>query len=193
MFTTIIAIFIISFFVLMIGVGIWGFIKLNKIGLLQGFMRGKWLASLLTSLLVIAFLTGSVGLLAKSSWAQPLLVYTIYIWLVYVWLYNLRIILNMVALLQNEKPTSISHFMGRSQFYDDLIHKTIELSKNPEGEEDDGQEAHAASDPPLEEMLNDETMFPLLFQIGIRRKIKRKLIGLLIHTVIFLTILTFIS
>lgn len=192
MLTTIIAVSVIIFFTLVIAVGTFSLIGLNKLGLLKGFMQGKWLASLLTSVLMILFFVSAIGLLVGTTWASPLMTYTIYVWLVYVWLYNLNIILGMLTLLKTEKPRSISHFMGRSEFFDNLIEKSIDLSNTSSGMEETEDGAHAVSDSPLEEMLNDENTFPELFQIGIRRKMKRKLIGLIVHTVILFIILVFI-
>lgn len=192
MLTTLIAAFIILFFTLVVVIGTWALIRLKKIGLLKGFMQGKWLLSLLTSILMISFFVSSIGLLIGTSWARSLLVNTIYVWLIYVWLYNLKVIAGMWTMLQVENPKSISHFMGRSPFFDELVHKSIDLSNTPSKTAESGESAHPVTDSPLEAMLNDENTFPELFQIGMRRKIRKKLIGLVVQTIIFIVILIII-
>ena len=82
MLTTLIAAFIILFFTLVVVIGTWALIRLKKIGLLKGFMQGKWLLSLLTTILMISFFTSSIGLLIGTPWARSLLVNTIYVWLI---------------------------------------------------------------------------------------------------------------
>jgi hypothetical protein len=55
MLSIIIAVFLVVFFLFLIGVLVWGVIRLRRLGLLAGFMRGKWLLSLLTIAFVLYF------------------------------------------------------------------------------------------------------------------------------------------
>jgi hypothetical protein len=82
--------------------------------------------------------------------------------------------------------------MGRSPFFDGLVHKSIDLSNTPSKTEGSDESAHPVTDSPLEAMLNDENTFPELFQIGMRSKMRKKLIGLVVQTIIFVVILIFI-
>ncbi|KAA3621314.1 MAG: hypothetical protein DWQ02_27980 [Bacteroidetes bacterium] len=190
MLTKIIGIFILISFTFIILFGTFTFIRLHKMGLLIMFMKGKWLSGLLTTGFFGLFLTCGVGLIAQISWAGPILFYTIIFWLIYVWLYNLKTLLNMYAFLTNDKGKSISHYMGRSKFFDTLIHKTIEMSdQGPYQSPEDPAEPHAVRDGSLDVLLNDEETFQELFPIAIRRKMKRKVTGLLIHTAISVLIL----
>lgn len=193
MINTIIALFLIISFILIIGIGIWAFQKLHKTGLLKTFLKGKILLSVLTMIFVVSFIVSSIGLIVGSTWAGPLLFYTLIGWLIYVWAYNMKAILNLFMLMKEERPRGISQFMGRSEFFDELVHKSIELDNQanypaPENEE----EAHAVRDGSLEELLNDEEAFGDLFPYAIRRKLKRKIIGLVVHTVIYVVILILI-
>lgn len=190
MSSTITAVFLILFFSLLIGIVVVAFFVLQKTGLLASFMKGKWLLSLLSFGFIIAFIAGGIGLLARSEWAVPLLRYTIYGWLAYLWLYGLGKLVGMWTLLRQEEATTISQFAGRDPFFDEVLEKSIEFGKrsiHPEPESD--EMPHAITDSPMEEMMNDEELFEELFPFAIRRKMKRKMIGLLIHTAIMLLIL----
>lgn len=190
MLIKIIAVFIIFTFSVIIAFGIFSFIRLHKTGLFMLFMRGKWLLSLLTTTLMILFIVCSVAILMNKNRAVPVLFYTICIWLVYVWLYNLKSLFNLFVILRFDKGKTISHYMGRSKFFDELIGKAIELSNKgnyPDPETED--EPHAVRDASLEALLNDEEKFQELFPIAIRRKMKRKFVGLVVHTVVLVAIL----
>lgn len=190
MSTTITAVFLLLFFFLLIGIMVIASTILHKTGLLAGFMKGRWLLSLLTISFVGAFVAGGIGLLTKADWAVPLLRYTIYGWLIYLWLYGLNKLFGMWALLRQEEATTLSQFAGRDPFFDEVLEKSIEFSKRSTHPEPASDEMpHGVTDSPLEEMMNDEELFEDLFPIAIRRKMKRKVIGLLIHTVIMLLIL----
>ncbi|MEZ4994047.1 MAG: hypothetical protein R2824_26715 [Saprospiraceae bacterium] len=190
MLSIIIAVFILFFFVVVIAFSVWAFSRMHKIGLLRGFMKGKWLLSFLTLTFLVAFIASAIGLLTRADWAVPLLRYTVSGWLPYVWIYGLNKLLGMAATLKFEQATSLSQFVGRDKYFDEVLEKSIALSKEsghavPESPDD----AHGVTDSPLEEMLNDEELFRELFPIALRRKIKRQVIGLLIHTIIMLAIL----
>jgi hypothetical protein len=194
MFTNIIAVSLILFFIVIIAAGIWAFSRLHKMGLLKLFMQGQWLLGLLTTSFIFLFIVCGVGLMMKAAWAAPVLYYTICFWLVYVWLYNLKTLLKMFALLKDDEAKSISHFMGRSKFFDELIHKSIELSnkgtyETPENPDD----PHAVRDGSMDVLLNDEELFKEVFPMAVRKKIKRKMIGLLVHTAIFVVFLILIG
>jgi len=193
MITKTIAVFLIFLFVVLIAVAVWAFHLLHKVGLLATFMRGKWLGSLLSGLFVIQFIVTGIAMLMQVDWAVPVMCYTIYLWLIYVWCYGLKDILKFVLLLKTEKATSISQFIGRSEQFDELIEKSIALSKesgNSTTEEEGG--AHAVTDSSWENLLNDEDWFKEVFPYALRKKIKRKVIGLLVHTAIFVVILILI-
>jgi hypothetical protein len=156
-------------------------------------MRGQLLLSLLSLLFVIAFITSGIAMLMQAEWAVPVLCYTIYGWLIYVWLYGLKKLLDLVALLKFETAQSVSQLMGRSKLFDEVIEKSIELSKqssHPDSE--DAEEANAVSDTEWENLINDEEWFKEVFPYAIRKRIKRKVIGLLVHTAIFVVILMLI-
>ncbi len=190
MLTKIIGIFILISFAFIILFGTFSFIRLHKMGLLKMFMKGKWLSGLLTTGFFILFLTCGAGLIAEASWAAPILFYTMIFWLIYVWLYNLKVLLNMFLMLKYDRGNSISHYMGRSKFFDTLIHKAIEMSnQGPYQSPEDSGEPHAVRDGSLDALLNDEETFKNLFPIAIRRKMKKKMKGLLIHTAISILIL----
>lgn len=195
MITTIIAIFIIFIFTLAIAGLIYALIRLKGLGMLALFallMRGKWLLSMLSFAFIATFFTSAIAMLMGKDWATPLLVYTIYGWLVYVWLYNLKLLWNMYALLKWEKAQSVSQLMGRSKVFDELIEKSIEISKTSTVPPEPGADAHAVRDAQWEKVLNNEEFFQEVFPIAIRKKMRKKLIGLSIHTIIFLVILALI-
>lgn len=190
MVTKIIAVFLIFIFMVLIAIAVWSFIRLHKLGLLTGFMQGQWLLSLLSGVFVVFFIVNGIALLMQVEWAVPAMCYTIYFWLLYVWLYGLKKILDLVVLLKFEKAKSISQLMGRSKFFDELLEKSIALSTKsvPPAMETSG-EAHAVTDSPWEALINDEEFFKETFPYALRKKIKRKVIGLLVQTAIFVVIL----
>jgi hypothetical protein len=193
MFTKIIGIFLIVAFTFIILFGTISFVGIHKMGLFKSFMRGKWLLGLLTTAFMGIFMACGVGLIKQAFWATELLFYTIILWLVYVWLYNLKMLFNMYVLLKFDRGSSISHYMGRSKFFDGLIHKAIELSnKGPYAAPEGPEGPHAVRDGSLDVLLNDEETFQNLLPIAIRKKMKKKFTGLLIHTMIFLVILLLI-
>lgn len=192
MITTIIAIIIIFFFTLAVGGLTWALIRLKGTGLLAIFMRGKWLLSILSFAFIASFFTSATAMLMGKAWATPFLIYTIYGWLVYLWLYNLKMLWDMYVLLKSEKAKSVSQLMGRSQVFDEIIEKSIELSKTSSVPPEPGADAHAVRDAQWEEVLNDEGLFQEVFPIAIRKKMRKKIIGLTVHTIIFLIILAFI-
>lgn len=192
MITTIIAIIIIFFFTLAVGGLTWALIRLKGTGLLTIFMRGKWLLSILSFAFIASFFTSAIAMLMGKAWATPFLIYTIYGWLVYLWLYNLKMLWDMYVLLKSEKAKSVSQLMGRSQVFDEIIEKSIELSKTSSVPPEPGADAHAVRDAQWEEVLNDEGLFQEVFPMAIRKKMRKKIIGLTVHTIIFLVILAFI-
>ncbi len=192
MITTIIAIIIIFFFTLAVGGLTWALIRLKGTGLLTIFMRGKWLLSILSFAFIASFFTSAIAMLMGKAWATPFLIHTIYGWLVYLWLYNLKMLWDMYVLLKSEKAKSVSQLMGRSQVFDEIIEKSIELSKTSSVPPEPGADAHAVRDVQWEEVLNDEGLFQEVFPIAIRKKMRKKIIGLTVHTIIFLIILAFI-
>lgn len=193
MLTKIIGIFILISFSFILLFGTFAFVRLHKMGMFKIFMQGKWLLGLLTTSFIGLFLVCGVGLIKGTSWAPPVLFYTIIFWLIYVWLYNLKILLNMFVLLKYDRGKSISHYMGRSRFFDALIDKAVEMSnQGPYTAPATAEEPHAVRDGSLDVLLNDEETFQNLFPIAIRRKMKKKFKGLLIHTIISLIILLLI-
>lgn len=189
MITTIIASIIIFFFTVAIAVLIFALYRLKGFGLLRLFLRGKWLLSLLTLAFVGSFLTGAVGLLMDHPWAAPLLVYTICGWIIYLWAYNLKLLWNMYALLKWEKATSLSQIVGRSRFFDELINKTIAISNTGAAVADTETGGHAVRDSEWEALLHNEAFFQEVFPIAIRKKMRKKTIGLMVHTIINLIML----
>lgn len=189
MITTIIASIIIFFFTVAIAVLIFALYRLKGFGLLRLFLRGKWLLSLLTLAFVGSFLTGAVGLLMDRPWAAPLLVYTICGWVIYLWAYNLKLLWNMYALLKWEKATSLSQIVGRSRFFDELINKTIAISNTGAAVADTETGGHAVRDSEWEALLHNEAFFQEVFPIAIRKKMRKKTIGLMVHTIINLIML----
>lgn len=190
MITTIIASIIIFFFTVAIAVLIFALYRLKGFDLLRLFLQGKWLLSLLTLAFVGSFLTGAVGLLKDRLWAAPLLVYTICGWIIYLWVYNLKLLWNMYALLKWEKATSLSQIVGRSRFFDELINKTIAISNTSTAVTDTADtEGHAVRDSEWEALLHNEAFFQEVFPIAIRKKMRKKTIGLMVHTIINLIML----
>jgi hypothetical protein len=82
--------------------------------------------------------------------------------------------------------------MGRSALFDTLIDKSIAISKTGSVPAVPGADAHSVRDAQWEEVLNDENLFLEVFPTAIRKKIRKKIIGLLVHTIIFLAILALI-
>lgn len=190
MFTKIIAFILLFYFLFVPLVVVISAVSLRLTGLLALLLKYKWPLVLLTLAFTAVFIAGAIGLWRGAEWAVPVLSFAIYGWLVYLWLYNLRALLKLVALLKWEKARSISQFMGRSEFFDKLIYQLIELSKrsgSPATEEE--ETAYAAPDSDFEAVLNDEELFQEVFPDAVRKKIRRKLIGLLVHTVLFWGIL----
>lgn len=75
-----------------------------------------------------------------------------------------------------------------------MVEKSIALSRSAThpGIETE-KKAHAVSDPALEAVLNDEELFRELFPMAIRRKIRRKMIGLIVQTIIMVAMLLLIN
>ena len=170
------------------------FFLLRKMNLLTGFLRGKWLLGVLTGLFTVSFIVCAIAMLREAEWAVPALTYTIYLWLAYIWLNSLKKIWNLVVLLRWDKAKSISQFMGRSAFFDQLLEKTVELSArsaHPEAEEPG--EAHAVTDSAWEDLINDEEWFKEVFPGAVRQKIRRSVTGLLVLTAIFVLILVLVN
>lgn len=193
MITKIIAVFLIFIFIVLIAIAVWAFVRLNKMGLLSTFMQGQWLGSLLSGLFVILFIGTGIAMLMQVEWAMPVMCYTIYGWLIYVWLYGLNKILKMVVLLKTEEAKSVSQLMGRSKLFDELIEKTIAMTRESQSVATEVEgDAHAVTDSEWENLINDEDWFKEVFPYALRKKIKRKVIGLLVHTAIFVVILILI-
>ena len=192
MLVKVIAVFLIFFFLVLIAITAWSFTRIHQMGMLKLFLQDKWLGSLLSGLFVMLFLVGGVALLMQAEWAVPVLRYTIYGWLVYVWLYGLKKLGDMILLLRYEKAKSMSQFVGRSKFFDELIAKTIVLSKRSQSLAAPATgEGTAVSDSSWEAMLDDEALFGEIFHQALRKRIRRRVIGLVVHTFIFLLILLF--
>jgi hypothetical protein len=189
MLTKIIALFLIFYFTFVTLATAFAALFLRKTGLLSLLMKYKWPLALLTLAFTVLFYVGSIGLWRGAAWAAPLLTYTLYGWLVYLWLYNLSILMKWVALLKWENARRFSDFMGRSAFFDALIHRLIALSNRSASQPAEEEAAHAVSDSNFEAVLNDEDLFREAFPDAIRKKIRRKLIGLLVHTFVFVLIL----
>ena len=190
MFTKIIAFILLFYFLFVPLVLVVLAIRLRFTSLLALLLKYKWPLVLLTLAFTAVFIVGAIGLWRGAEWAVPVLSYAIYGWLVYLWLYNGNELLKLVALLKWEEARSISQFMGRSEFFDQLIYQLIELSKrsgSPGTKEE--EPARAATDSDFEAVLNDEELFQEVFPDAVRKKIRRKLIGLLVHTVLFWGIL----
>lgn len=190
MLTKIIALFLMFYFTFVTLVAAFSALFLRKTGLLSLLMKHKWPLALLTLTFTVLFYAGGIGLWRGDAWAAPLLTYTLYGWLVYLWLYNLSILLKWVALLKWENASRFSDFMGRSAFFDALIHQLIALSNRSASQPAEEEEAaHAVSDSNFEAVLNDEDVFREAFPDAIRKKIRRKAIGLLVHTLVFVLII----
>lgn len=186
MVTKIIAILLLFITILLIAVTGWSFFMVNKIGLLKTFLKNKWALGLLSAAFVVMFLVSGTGVLLGVAWALPALRYTLGGWILYIWLYNVKAIFDLIAVLKWEKATTISQFMGRSELFDKVLEKSIELSRQgthaaPEADDD----AHAVSDAAWEELLGDEQFYREVMPAAIRQRIRRKVIGLLVLTVIF--------
>jgi hypothetical protein len=191
---TFIGTIIILFFVLVTAVTIWGMIRLRQMGLLQGFMRGKWVASTLSLLFLVQFIVASIALIVGARWATPVMRYTIILWLVYLWIYGLGQLIKLWGVLHDDQATRLSDFMGRDQFFDQLINKTVEMNAakayiQPVAGHDTEETGQAAPGSEMVDLLNDEFFFEIVLPVVIRKKIRRKLIGLAIHTAIFIIFL----
>lgn len=191
MFTKIIAFILLLYFTFAILVVVISAIRLRRLGmlaLLALFLKYKWRMALLTLAFTIVFVIGAIGLWRGAGWAVPVLTYAIYGWLVYLWAYNLNELWKLLALLNWEEARSFSQFVGRSEFFDKLIYQLIELSNRSGSPEREGP-AHAAADSDFESVLNNEELFQEAFPDAVRKKIRRKCIGLLVHTLVFLAML----
>lgn len=190
MVNTIIAILLIFTIIVLTGVTIFAFIQIKRMGLFKTFMQGQWVLGLLSLLFVASFIGNAIGLLLHAEWAEAGLRYTIYLWLVYVWAYGLNKLLGMAALLHDDEAKSVSQLMGRSKLFDEVLEKSIELSRTAgHATPEDPEEAHAASDPEWEALINDEEWFREVLPTAVRKKVKRKFTGLLFHTAFFVIIL----
>lgn len=193
MVTKIVAVFLILIFLIIIIVGVWTSIRLQKWGLLRSFLRGKWFLGLLTTAFILQFIVNGIALLLEKEWAVTATSYTIYLWLVYIWAYNLKAIFDLFVLLKTEKAQSVSQLMGRSQLFDELLEKSIELSKQSNAPEtNEAGEAHAVRDSEWEGLVDNEEWFQEVFPDAVRTKIRRKITGLMVLTVVFLLILALI-
>ncbi len=188
MVTSTIAILLLLFFLFLTGIGVWAFSMLHKMGLMNRFMKGKWLASILTVAFIALFLVSGIGLLFRFSWALPLLQYTIYGWLAYLWVYNLTKIIGTVVWLKTEKAKSVDQLIGRNPFFDDLVGKTMAFNSVRTVAET-SEEGQPVTDPSLDDLMHNEELFAALLPRAIRRKLIRKTIGLIIHTVIMVGLL----
>lgn len=83
--------------------------------------------------------------------------------------------------------------MGRSQLFDELLEKSIELSKESNATAtDEAGEAHAVRDSEWEGLVDDEEWFQEVFPYAVRTKIRRKITGLMALTIVFLLVLALI-
>lgn len=194
MFTKLIAFVLIFYFGFVTLFSVVAAIFLRKTGLLSLLLKDKWLWSVLTAAFTVSFIACGIGLWKETDWAVPVLSYTIYGWIGYLWVYNLKQVYQWVAVLKWDKANSVSQLMGRSKFFDDLIAQLIEMSKQSGHTKTEANgTAHAVTDSSLEAILDDEDFFKEEVPKYLRKKIRRKVIGLLVHTLILLMMLMGIS
>jgi hypothetical protein len=82
--------------------------------------------------------------------------------------------------------------MGRDRFFDDLINKSVEWSKTSNAKAEGVEGGEASSDAIWEELINDEEWFASVFPDAVREKIRRKVIAMIVHTVIFGSVFLFL-